>query len=231
MFESVGKKNRTESICVWFFKEIEMEPVISKYSYINNSFASVNGERFAENNEPEKGKFLTAIYRKLNINYPKFFKMDNLSKLGFLASELILAEGKQRFIPREDGAVICFNRSSSLEADILFQSSIEKDNFFPSPSIFVYTLPNIVAGEIAIRNKFLGETSFYISEKFNPEQIFRTVNIAFQNNKINFVLVSWVESFEKSCEVFMLFVEKNTGKCIIPFSINNIVELLNKVCL
>jgi 3-oxoacyl-[acyl-carrier-protein] synthase-1 len=208
-----------------------MELIISKYSYINNSFASVNGKKFAENNEPEKGKFLTALYRKLNVDYPKFFKMDNLSKLGFLASELILAEDKQRFTHREDGAVICFNRSSSLEADTLFQASIEKDHFFPSPSVFVYTLPNIVAGEIAIRNKFFGETSFYISEKFDPEQIFRTVNIAFQNNKINFVLISWIESFEKSCEIFMLFVEKNARKSTIPFSIKNMVKQLNNKCI
>ncbi|MDR2449727.1 MAG: hypothetical protein LBD52_07195 [Prevotellaceae bacterium] len=204
-----------------------MELNISKYTYINQLFASVNGKKLVVTGAPEKGKFLTALYRKLNVEYPKFFKMDTLSKLGFLASELIFENGKQRFIPREDGVIICFNRSSSLETDILFQSSLEPGNFFPSPSVFVYTLPNIVAGEIAIRNKFLGETSFYISEKFNPEQIFSAVDIAFQNNKTNFVLASWVESFELSCEVFMLLVEKKTGKDAIPFSIKCITELFN----
>ncbi|MDR0700449.1 MAG: hypothetical protein LBG28_14720 [Tannerella sp.] len=204
-----------------------MELNISKYTYINRLFASVNGEKLVVTGAPEKGKFLTALYRKLNIEYPKFFKMDTLSKLGFLASELIFENDKQRFIPREDGVIICFNRSSSLETDILFQSSLESGNFFPSPSVFVYTLPNIVTGEIAIRNKFFGETSFYISEKFNPEQIFKTVNIAFQNNKTNFVLVSWVESYGISCEIFMLLVEKKTEKDAIPFSIKCITELFN----
>jgi 3-oxoacyl-[acyl-carrier-protein] synthase-1 len=205
-----------------------MELIISKYSYISNPVVSANGKKLDVTGAPEKGKFLTALYRKLNVEYPKFFKMDTLSKLGFLASELIFEDDKQRFIPRDDGAVICFNRSSSLETDVLFQSSLEPGNFFPSPSVFVYTLPNIVAGEIAIRNKFFGETSFYISEKFNPEQIFSTVNIAFQNNKTNFVLVSWVESFETSCEIFMLLVEKKTEKGAIPFSIKYIVELLDR---
>jgi 3-oxoacyl-[acyl-carrier-protein] synthase-1 len=187
----------------------------------------VNGKKLVVAGAPEKGKFLTALYRKLNIDYPKFFKMDTLSKLGFLASELIFEGDKQRFIPREDGAVICFNRNSSLEADTLFQSSIADDNYFPSPSVFVYTLPNIVTGEIAIRNKFFGETSFYVSEKFNPEQIFKTVNIAFQNNKANFVLASWVEAFETSCEIFMLLVEKQTEKDAIPFSVKCAAELFN----
>jgi 3-oxoacyl-[acyl-carrier-protein] synthase-1 len=200
--------------------------IITKYSYINNSFASVNGKKRLVAGAPEKGKFLTALYRKLNIDYPKFFKMDTLSKLGFLASELIFEGDKQRFIPREDGAVICFNRSSSLEADTLFQASIADDNFFPSPSVFVCTLPNIVTGEIAIRNRFFGETAFHISEKFDPEQIFKTVNIAFQNNRINFALVSWVESFDSTCEIFMLLVEKNTGNGVIPFSTNNLLNIL-----
>jgi hypothetical protein len=204
-----------------------MELSINKYTYINQLFASVNGEKSVIAEAPEKGKFLTALYRKLDVDYPKFFKMDTLSKLGFLASELIFEDSKQRFIPREDVAIICFNRSSSLETDVLFQSSLDPGNFFPSPSVFVYTLPNIVTGEIAIRNKFLGETSFYISEKFNPEQIFSTINIAFQNNKANFVLTSWVESFETTCEIFMLLVEKKTAKDAIPFSVQCITELFN----
>jgi 3-oxoacyl-[acyl-carrier-protein] synthase-1 len=208
-------------------KKNRMELIISKYTYINHLFASVKGKKLAVPEAPDKGKFLTALYRKLNIDYPKFFKMDTLSKLGFLASELIFEDNKQRFVPREDGAIICFNRSSSLETDVFFQSSLAPGNFFPSPSVFVYTLPNIVMGEIAIRNKFFGETSFYISEKFNPEQIFSTINIVFQNNKTNFVLTSWVESFETSCEIFMLLVEKKTAQNAIPFSIQYITELFN----
>ena len=42
-----------------------------------------------------------------------------------------------------------------------FQETIQHaDSYYPSPALFVYTLPNIVTGEIAIRNKYYGETSF-----------------------------------------------------------------------
>jgi len=103
---------------------------------------------------------IAEFYRSLQIDYPKFYKMDNLSKLGFLASEMIFNDEDNRFIPREDIAVICFNSSSSLDIDTQYQKTIhDNENYFPSPSLFVYTLPNIVTGEIAIRNKFLGETS------------------------------------------------------------------------
>jgi 3-oxoacyl-[acyl-carrier-protein] synthase-1 len=97
-------------------------------------------------------------------DYPKFFKMDMLSRLGFIASELLLKrEGKDRLNEDEHRAVILFNHSSSLQADTQYLETIkDDDNYFPSPSLFVYTLPNIVTGEIAIRNHYHGETSFYI---------------------------------------------------------------------
>jgi len=153
------------------------------------------------------------FYRSLQVDYPKFFKMDGLSKLGFLASEMIFKDDENRFIPREDIAVLCFNSSSSLDIDRQYQATIEdNENYFPSPSLFVYTLPNIVTGEIAIRNKFFGETSFYICKNFDAEQVFRTVLNAFSDKSINFVLVAWIEYFETVFEVKMFLITKETMK-------------------
>ena len=107
---------------------------------------------------------LTSLYRQYVGDYPKYYKMDPLSRLGFIASELLLqAEGAERFVACDDRAVIFFNHSSSVCADRQYIKTIaDPDNCFPSPSVFVYTLPNIVTGEIAIRNGYHGETSFYI---------------------------------------------------------------------
>jgi 3-oxoacyl-[acyl-carrier-protein] synthase-1 len=153
---------------------------------------------------------MTEYYRSLQVDYPKFFKMDGLSKLGFLASEKIFENGFNRFEPREDIAIICFNRSSSLETDTQYHTTVrDLENYFPSPSLFVYTLPNIVAGEIAIRNKFYGETSFYISEKPDAEMIFRTANNCFSDKATNFLLCAWIESFEEKREATMFLITKN----------------------
>ena len=152
---------------------------------------------------------ITEFYRSLQVDYPKFFKMDGLSKLGFLASEMIFKDDENRFVPREDVAIICFNRSSSLEIDTQYQTTINNnENYFPSPSLFVYTLPNIVAGEIAIRNKFFGETSFYICAEFDTKQIVGIVKNTFSDKTITVALVAWIEHFEEKCEVFMMLVEK-----------------------
>ncbi len=108
---------------------------------------------------------LTELYKRFVSDYPKFYKMDPLSRLGFMASELLLqAEGGERFVEREDRAVVVINESSSVVSDKKFLSTIEnKEDYFPSPALFVYTLPNIVTGEIAIRNHYHGETSLYIA--------------------------------------------------------------------
>lgn len=104
---------------------------------------------------------LTSLYKQMIGNYPKFYKMDGLSRLGFVASEILLNAEKGE--TDKERAIIFFNHSSSIASDRNYKESInDKDNYFPSPSIFVYTLPNIVTGEIAIRNHFHGETSFFI---------------------------------------------------------------------
>ena len=47
-------------------------------------------------------------YRQMGVEYPKFFKMDCLSKMAFVASEMLLADMPDRFELREDVAVIFF---------------------------------------------------------------------------------------------------------------------------
>ena len=139
-------------------------------------------------------ELLLTLYRKEINDWPKFFKMDTLSKLGFVASELLLKEEKERFKPREDRAIILFNRSGSICDDIHYQETIkEGEDYFPSPSIFVYTLPNIVTGEIAIRNKYYGETSFYVLERLDMDAIERTMQGVFTDTITKSAIGGWTE--------------------------------------
>ncbi|MDR1847567.1 MAG: hypothetical protein LBR17_05565 [Bacteroidales bacterium] len=152
---------------------------------------------------------LTERYRAMMIDYPKFFKMDNLSRLGFIATEILLQGSPKRFIEREDIAVIGFNSASSLDSDSHFQTTIQhKDSYFPSPSVFVYTLPNIVIGEIAIRNRFLGETCFYISETLDVSLINQTILDTLQEPSVKNVLVMWIEYVNDSGEAYVALVER-----------------------
>lgn len=113
-------------------------------------------------------KMLVELYRRFAGDYPKFFKMDTLCRLGFIAAEILLNE-KISQCEKEQMSVILANRSASIKNDTDYLATISEGNYYPSPSLFVYTLPNIVTGEIAIRHHIQGETSFYILE--SPEQL------------------------------------------------------------
>ena len=134
------------------------------------------------------GSDLTALYRAEVGDYPKFFKMDTACKLGFLLAERLAEE--PRFTPREDRAVLMFSTCGSLCNDRHYEDSVRE---FPSPSLFVYTLPNIITGEIAIRNKYEGETSAYVLERFEPETFVALVEQAFQDAVTESAVCGWVD--------------------------------------
>ena len=155
-----------------------------------------------------KGKQrIVDVYKRYIGDYPKFYKMDMLSRLGFVASELLLAEdGYRQFEPSNDRAVILFNRSSSIHNDKLYLESITGDEYFPSPSLFVYTLPNIVTGEIAIRNHYHGETSFYILPSRNDELMGRIIEASVADDKMDSVLYGWVDFEDDDHYIADLFI-------------------------
>ena len=143
-----------------------------------------------------KGKdLLTALYRQYVGDYPKFYKMDGLSRLGFMASELLLqAEGNDVVAEGENRAVVLFNHSSSVSADRAYLDTIaDPNNCFPSPSVFVYTLPNIVTGEIAIRHHYHGETSFYILPRRDEALMVSILRATFVDTATRSAVCGWLD--------------------------------------
>ena len=186
---------------------------LTSYCRITNNIVSLNGKTMPVEHS-DTVSWLDNIYQAFGMQYLKFFKMDNLAKAGFLAAELIGNDlGWDRNEYRKDHAIICFNCSSSLDNDTVYQQTIkDKDNYYPSPSVFVYTLANIVTGEIAICNRIQGESSFYITKQFSPDVIHNTVIDAFQDNSISGILCGWVDYFENNCDVLMLYLQRNTNQ-------------------
>lgn len=139
----------------------------------------------------EKGRaMIVELYRSKIGDYPKFYKMDDLSRLGFVAAELML---KTDASYAGDRAVILFNNSSSVQADKAYMETIKADNYFPSPSIFIYTLPNIVTGEIAIRHNYHCETSFYILDRRNDSLAESIISASFVDNATQSILWGWLD--------------------------------------
>lgn len=149
-------------------------------------------EKLGEQEGQEHHSLLTTLYKQMIGNYPKFYKMDGLSRLGFVASEILLNAEKGE--TDKERAIIFFNHSSSIASDRNYKESInDKDNYFPSPSIFVYTLPNIVTGEIAIRNHFHGETSFFILPDKDERMMEEILQASCRDAQSKSFLTGWID--------------------------------------
>ena len=154
---------------------------------------------------------LGEIYRKYVGDYPKYHKMDSLSRLAFLATELLLSRGD---VPQDSGrATILFNRTSSVVADRCHLGSIAKPGeFYPSPSVFLGTLPNIATGEIAIRHGYTGETSLYITDFRDEALMKKVVSSSFSLGGFRSLICGFVDcdrgdSFEADLKILV----KNIG--------------------
>ncbi|MDR1676555.1 MAG: hypothetical protein LBR86_08835 [Tannerella sp.] len=158
--------------------------------------------------------FLTEVYQWLGVDCRRFFRMDLLSKLGWLASEWLMAEFDPEQ-PREDTGIVFFNSCSSLDADRHFQETIRNpEACFPSPAEFVYTLPNIVAGEVAIRHRIHGETAFYILSRPDFRRMTAILYDTLVSTGLNYLLAGWLEACGDTLDArVMLLCSGENGEC------------------
>lgn len=179
---------------------------------------------------------LTGLYRSQIGDWPKFFKMDTLSKAGFVASELLLKKTGERRLEGEEythsRAIVLFGSTASLCADRNYQETIQdRDNYYPSPALFVYTLPNIVTGEIAIRNHWRGETSFYVLEAPDAAQMAFHLACAFDDPETESILAGWVDSRNNDdYQVFMTLIDRDDAADTewLAGQLDSIINYLNK---
>ncbi|RZJ72583.1 3-oxoacyl-ACP synthase [Flavobacterium sp.] len=186
---------------------LENNLYIKSYVSIENGKVSVDGNPAFESSVKNVSDFLKEGLRHFAIQYPKYFKMDNLSKLAFLGSELLLKDN-----PEPQTALLFANSSSSLDTDVTYQESIaDKANYFPSPAVFVYTLPNICLGEISIRHQLKTENSFFIFGAFNADFFVGYAQNLIETGKAKNVLCGWTELYKEDYKAFF-YVVSSEGK-------------------
>lgn len=187
---------------------MENKTYIQSYCKIQTNTIFLNGALVFHSEAQDFSQFAKDSYKNFELNYPKFFKMDQLSKLAFLASELVL-NNVNDISNKNNIALVFANSASSLDTDLKFQNSIsDSENYFPSPAVFVYTLPNICLGEISIKHQLKSENSFFIFEAFNSEFMVNYANILLNTNKANHVLCGWVDYLNEEYTAFMYLVSK-----------------------
>lgn len=196
---------------------------ISASCIISNNVVYKNAAPLFTNKEMGLAEYLVAAYRHFEWQYPKFFKMDNLSKLGWLANEVLLQGSldKEKYQP-EDVGIVLSNANSSLDTDIKYYETVKT---IASPAQFVYTLPNIVIGEISIRHYFKGENAFFVSEYFDAAFIQQYVSNLFKNNILQCCICGWVEVLGNNYNASLFLIEKDKSANSVIFTKEN----LNKI--
>ena len=181
---------------------------ISRYVHITNEGIKLNGDEIYQPQGKSGADLLLDAYKAMGYTSPKFYKMDNLSKLASLAAELLLkdADLSARYQP-DQIAVIISNANSSLDTDQRYWDSVQAGA--PSPSLFVYTLPNVMLGEICIRWGIKGENTCLVSDSFDAEFQTDYVNGLLDNGNAEVVISARADYLDGEMEAFFMLVEKN----------------------
>lgn len=187
-----------------------MDINITKYCHIKDKSIIVNDELVFKNPEAANyNEFIRSVYKFSGMAYPKFYKMDNLSKLALVTSEILLKNsGIIEKYGKENIGVVFQNSSSTIDTDTEFQSTIDDHSkYFPSPSVFVYTLPNIMIGEICIKHKIFGENILMIESEFRPDVLCHQLNTLFEQQRVKSVIAGWIEQNKEHYDAFVYIAE------------------------
>ncbi len=179
---------------------------ITRYVHIRNRSLILQGRVIYKNPESSLELFLELAFQVLSIGYPKFYKMDPSSKLGFLGAEILLKDlGLSEVYKPEQVALVLANAHGSLDTDVRY---FESTKTMASPALFVYTLPNIVAGEICIRHRIKGENAFFVWPAFDATQMYQYVEMVMASEKTQACLSGWVDVMGEHHDVFLYLTEK-----------------------
>ncbi len=197
---------------------------IQSHCTIRNRSIGVNGRTYWQGDpDASLSDFLKAAYRGLAIDYPKFHKMDGLCKAVFIAAELLARESGPY---ATDTTLVFSNYSSSHLADERHARDIHAgDEAVASPATFVYTLPNIVLGELSIRHRLHSENVFFIFDSFLPEFLVPYTETLFEGSRVAGALGGWTEVTEGRCDV-LLYRIGTSGR--IPHTIAGLKKLYNE---
>lgn len=193
-----------------------MQLGISTYVRLTDEALSVNGKPFITNDQRlEPTIFLKELYKKLLNGYSKFHKMDLLSKMSILMMETWLQHSNSE-LPLDDRTAIIFaNKTSSKRTDLLFEQS--RNENAASPSLFVYTLPNISIGEVSIKYKWTGESIFLLMPAFDFEA-FQEMIVSFsQYPEIKRFICGWIED-DGGLKGHLFIVDSLPAKKNVPFT-------------
>ena len=143
--------------------------------------------------EARGAALVTEIFKKFLADGSRFFKMDLYSRLAYVGTSLLAKDALSACDP-EDRAMVIFTENGSVLADRKHLSTFSNpEEFFPSPAVFINTLPNVVLGEIAVKNDIKGETTLVLLPRRDEAAMHRIVEATTAATKPSALLCGWVD--------------------------------------
>ncbi len=185
---------------------------INHYLNWHNETLSRNGSPLLQLPGTPAPEIPLRVYEQAGISYPKFFKMDLLSRVAFLATELLAPDVSG--IDKSKVAVALSSASGCIDVDKKYDESRKT---LASPALFVYTLPNIMLGEICIRQGFKGEQMTTITERPNLDWMLFYIEDLLRYRHAEACLAGHVEATEAGLSATLLWVSNNSSGAM-PFN-------------
>lgn len=166
--------------------------VLSKVEVKKNQVILNGSKVFQSESADEYADFIRGAFKNVVAEpYMKFAKMDDFCKLALISVEYL-------DLPNiEDTALLLHTNSGCLASDLKHLENISQGTENASPAVFVYTLPNIALGEIAIKHKFKGENLTRIADCFDEKTLLEDAKLML-NNGAKTVVAMYVDYFNSS---------------------------------
>ena len=143
--------------------------------------------------ESHGAALVTEIFKKFLADGSRFFKMDLYSRLAYVATSL-LAKDSLEGCDSEEVALVVFTQNGSVLADRKHLSTFSNpEEFFPSPAVFINTLPNVVLGEIAVKNTIKGETTLVLLPGRDESAMNRIIDATLAATKPAVMICGWID--------------------------------------
>ena len=134
---------------------------------------------------------ITRLYKECLSDDARYYKMDLFSRLAYVGTGLLAKDNLAGCAPEDIGLLI-FTKNGSVLADRKHLSTFSQE-YYPSPAIFINTLPNVVLGEIAVTHQIKGETTLVMLSGENTELMENILAATLNATQPSALITGWVD--------------------------------------
>ena len=175
---------------------------------IGDGSVKVDGEVVFADENADYHVFIRDAFKAGGGQNMKFYKMDDFCKLAYVAADRLL-EGID--FGEEECGMVLSGRYGCLDTDMKHQQVIDSEgDAGASPAVFVYTLPNVAAGEVSIRHHIKGDNTWFWSDDRQMRDIRQYAGMMMAAQDLKYCIIGYFDSIAGKYEaVFKLLERQN----------------------